>query len=54
MTAIEATQLEIFHAVAYALGLLPEHERGMAYLKTAKAVTAAGARSPDELEKRLI
>lgn len=54
MTAIEATQPEIFHAVPYALGLLVEHERGMAYLKTAKIVTAAGARTPDELGERLI
>ena len=54
ITAIEATQPEIFHAVPYALGLLVEHERGMAYLKTAKIVTAAGARTPDELGNRLI
>ena len=54
ITAIEATQPEIFHAVPYALGLLVEHERGMAYLKTAKTVTAAGARTPDELGERLI
>lgn len=54
MTAIEATQPEIFHAVPYALGLLVEHERGMTYLKTAKIVTAAGARTPDELGERLI
>lgn len=54
MTAIEATQPEIIHAVPYALGLLVEHERGMAYLKTAKIVTAAGARTPDELGERLI
>ena len=54
MTAIEATQPEVFHAVPYALGLLVEHERGMAYLKTAKIVTAAGARTPDELGERMI
>ena len=54
ITAIEATQPEIFHAVPYALGLLLEHERGMAYLKAAKLVTAAGARTPDELGERLI
>lgn len=49
MLAIEATQPEVFHAVPYALGLLTEHPRGMAYLKSAKIVTAAGARTPDEL-----
>ncbi|KAI9716320.1 MAG: putative NRPS-like protein biosynthetic cluster [Candelaria pacifica] len=54
MSALEATQPEIFHAVPYALGLLIEHERAMAYLKTAKMVTAAGARTPDELGERLI
>lgn len=54
VTAIEATQPEIFRAVPYALGLLLEHERGMACLKTTKTVTAAGARTPDELGKRLI
>lgn len=54
ITAIETTQPEIFHAVPYALGLMVEHERGMAYLKSAKTVTAAGARTPDELGERLI
>ena len=54
MSAIEATQPEIFHAVPYALGLLVEHPRAMAYLKTAKIVTAAGARTPDELGDRMI
>lgn len=54
MSAIEATQPEIFHAVPYALGLLVEHPRGMPYLKSAKIVTAAGARTPDELGDRLI
>ncbi|KAM0140952.1 hypothetical protein ACHAO1_002078 [Botrytis cinerea] len=49
MLAIEATQPEVFHAVPYALGLLTEHPRGMPYLKQAKIVTAAGARTPDEL-----
>ena len=54
VTAIEVTQPEIFHAVPYALGLLLDHERGMACLKTTKTVTAAGARTPDELGERLI
>ena len=54
MMAIEATQPEVIHAVPYALGLLVEHERGMAYLKAAKIVTAGGARTPDELGERLI
>lgn len=54
MTAIEATQPEVIHAVPYALGLLVEHERGISCLKTARIVTAAGARTPDELGERLI
>ena len=53
MSAIEATDPDIFHAVPYALGLLVEHPRGLAYLKRAKIVTAAGARTPDELGDRL-
>lgn len=54
MAAIEATQPDVFHGVPYALGLLVEHPRGIAYLKSAKLVTAAGARTPDELGDRLI
>lgn len=53
MSAIEATQPEIFHGVPYALALLADHPRGMTYLKSAKIVTAAGARTPDELGDRL-
>ncbi|KAF3404524.1 Iterative polyketide synthase afoE [Talaromyces pinophilus] len=54
MRAIEATKPEIFHGVPYALGLLVEHPRGLEYLKSAKIVTAAGARTPDELGDRLV
>ncbi|PQE31162.1 NRPS-like enzyme protein [Rutstroemia sp. NJR-2017a WRK4] len=54
MAAIEATQPDVIHAVPYALGLIAEHPRGMAYLKSAKIVTAAGARTPDELGDRLV
>lgn len=54
MRAIEATRPEIFHGVPYALGLLVEHPRGLDYLKSAKIVTAAGARTPDELGDRLV
>ncbi|EEA26739.1 hypothetical protein EYB25_002224 [Talaromyces marneffei] len=54
MRAIEATKPEIFHGVPYALGLLVEHPRGLDYLKSAKIVTAAGARTPDELGDRLV
>ncbi|KAL3417971.1 NRPS-like enzyme (male sterility protein) [Phlyctema vagabunda] len=54
MGALEATQPEVFHAVPYALGLLVEHPRAMNYLKSAKLVTAAGARTPDELGDRLV
>lgn len=54
VAAIEATDPDIFHAVPYALGLLVEHPRGMTYLKRAKIVTAAGARTPDELGDHLV
>ncbi|KAI0004734.1 acetyl-CoA synthetase-like protein [Xylariaceae sp. FL0662B] len=54
VSAIEATHPEVFHAVPYALNLLVEHPRGLAALKSAKIVTAAGARTPDELGDRLV
>ncbi|KAI2635716.1 acetyl-CoA synthetase-like protein [Hypomontagnella submonticulosa] len=53
IAAIEAVRPEVIHVVPYALGLLAEQPRGVAYLKTCKAVTAAGARTPDELGDRL-
>jgi acyl-coenzyme A synthetase/AMP-(fatty) acid ligase len=54
MAAIEATQPDVIHAVPYALQLISEHPRGLAYLKSAKIVTAAGARTPDELGDYLV
>jgi acyl-CoA synthetase (AMP-forming)/AMP-acid ligase II len=52
--AVEAIRPEVVHGVPYALGLMVEHEAGIQALKSAKIVTAAGARTPDELGNRLI
>lgn len=40
--------------VPYALGLLAEKQRGVDVLKSCGVVTAAGARTPDELGDRLV
>lgn len=52
--SIKAVQPEVIHAVPYALGLLAEQPLGIAYLKSCNTVTAAGARTPDELGDRLV
>ncbi|KAK4186654.1 hypothetical protein QBC35DRAFT_257040 [Podospora australis] len=54
IAAIEAVRPEAVHAVPYALGLLAEKEKGVEYLRRCKFVTAAGARTPDELGDRLV
>lgn len=54
VAAVETTKPEVFHAVPYALGLMVEHERGIECLRAMKIVTAAGARTPDELGDRLV
>ena len=50
----EAVNPDAIHAVPYALGLLAEKQQGMSRLKSCKVVTAAGARTPDELGDRLV
>jgi acyl-CoA synthetase (AMP-forming)/AMP-acid ligase II len=52
--AVKAIQPEVIHAVPYALGLMVESEAGIDALKAAKIVTAAGARTPDELGDKLL
>jgi thioester reductase-like protein len=52
--AVKAIQPEVIHAVPYALGLMVESEAGINALKAAKIVTAAGARTPDELGDKLV
>lgn len=54
IAVIEAVRPEAIHSVPYALGLLAEKPRGIELLKECKVVTAAGARTPDELGDRLI
>lgn len=52
--AMEAIRPEAVHTVPYVLGLLAENQRGIEALKTCHVVTAAGARTPDELGDRLV
>ncbi|KAJ8113813.1 hypothetical protein ONZ43_g5059 [Nemania bipapillata] len=54
LAALAAVNVRVIHAVPYALGLIAEQPRGMEYLKSCKIVTAAGARTPDELGDRLV
>ncbi|KAK9422451.1 hypothetical protein SUNI508_04807 [Seiridium unicorne] len=54
VAAMDAIRPEVIHAVPYALGLVVEHERGLECLKNAKIVTAAGARTPDQLGDYLV
>lgn len=54
VAVIEAVRPEAVHVVPYALGLMAEKDRGVEALKTCKVVTAAGARTPDELGDRLV
>ena len=54
VAAMEAIRPEALHCVPYALGLLAEKQRGLEALKACQVVTAAGARTPDELGDRLV
>ncbi|OAG01988.1 acetyl-CoA synthetase-like protein [Paraphaeosphaeria sporulosa] len=54
IAAIQAIRPQAIHTVPYALGLLAEQTRGVECLKACKFVTAASARTPDELGDRLV
>ncbi|KAI5860470.1 hypothetical protein GGS23DRAFT_613703 [Durotheca rogersii] len=54
VAALTKVGADVVHAVPYALGLLAEQPRGIAYLRCCKIVTSAGARTPDELGDRLV
>lgn len=54
VSVMEAIRPEAVHCVPYTLGLLAEKQRGIEALKTCQVVTAAGARTPDELGDRLV
>ncbi|KAF2836216.1 acetyl-CoA synthetase-like protein [Patellaria atrata CBS 101060] len=45
---------EAIHAVPYCLGLLAEKKSGIDAMRACQVVTAAGARTPDELGDRLV
>ncbi|KAH6663644.1 hypothetical protein B0J14DRAFT_682919 [Halenospora varia] len=51
---LEKIQPEAVHTVPYGLGLMAERQSGLDALKRCKVVTAAGARTPDELGDRLV
>ncbi|KAI5287183.1 hypothetical protein KEM54_006185, partial [Ascosphaera aggregata] len=51
---LEAVKPEALHTVPYILGLLADSEKGLEMLKHCKVVTAAGARTPDELGDKLV
>lgn len=52
--AIEATRPRALHFVPYVLGLLAEKPRGVELMRRCDFVTAASARTPDELGDRLV
>lgn len=54
ISSIQSIRPKAIHTVPYALGLLAEQERGVDCLKACKFVTAASARTPDELGDRLV
>ncbi|KAL8860933.1 MAG: hypothetical protein Q9178_002688 [Gyalolechia marmorata] len=53
-TVVEKVRPEAVQVVPYVLGLLAEKESGVNALRSCKLVTAAGARTPDELGDRLV
>ncbi|KAF2970604.1 hypothetical protein GQX73_g2976 [Xylaria multiplex] len=54
VAALEEIQPEICHTVPYVLKLVAENQNGIEALKRCKFVTAAGARTPDELGDRVV
>ncbi|KAI1180403.1 acetyl-CoA synthetase-like protein [Nemania sp. FL0916] len=54
VTALKEIQPEICHTVPYVLKLMAERQDGIEVLKRCKFVTAAGARTPDELGDRVV
>ncbi|TGJ85315.1 hypothetical protein E0Z10_g3446 [Xylaria hypoxylon] len=54
VAALEEIQPEICHTVPYVLKLVAESQDGIKALKRCKFVTAAGARTPDELGDRVV
>ncbi|KAH6650756.1 putative NRPS-like enzyme, partial [Chaetomium tenue] len=54
VVAVRRVRPEAIHVVPYVLGLLAETAEGVGYLRAAKVVTSAGAKTPDELGDRLV
>lgn len=54
ITALETTRPRALHFVPYALGILAEEQRGVELMRDCDLVTAASARTPDELGDRLV
>ncbi|KAI0597659.1 hypothetical protein F4775DRAFT_602084 [Biscogniauxia sp. FL1348] len=54
IAALKVVQPEICHTVPYTLKLMAERDDGIEVLRRCKFVTAAGARTPDELGDRLV
>ncbi|KAJ3568470.1 hypothetical protein NPX13_g6412 [Xylaria arbuscula] len=54
VAALKEIQPEICHTVPYVLKLMAERQDGIEVLKRCKFVTAAGARTPDELGDRMV
>ncbi len=54
LETVRRVRPDAIHVVPYVLGLLAETPEGVAYLKSAKTVTCAGAKTPDELGDRLV
>ena len=54
IAVLEVLRPQAVHIVPYPLGLMAEKQQGVNALTACKVVTAAGSRTPDELENRLV
>ncbi|KAI0185904.1 putative NRPS-like enzyme [Xylaria flabelliformis] len=54
IAALSSIKASVIHVVPYALGLIVDQSRGLEYLQRCEIVTAAGARTPDQLGDRLV
>lgn len=54
LAVVERIRPEAVQVVPYVLGLIAETPKGVEILKSCRLVTAAGARTPDELGDRLV
>ena len=54
VAVVEKVRPEAVQVVPYVLGLIAEKQAGVEALKSCQLVTAAGARTPDELGDRLV